>query len=45
MRQKLNDIHDIGQAEGWNKKQYSDAIENLRAGTRQNLRTGKIKCH
>lgn len=45
MRQKLNDIHDIGQAEGWNKKQYSDAIENLRAGTRQDLRKGKIKCH
>ncbi|MFD2909213.1 AHH domain-containing protein [Flavobacterium ardleyense] len=45
MRQKLNDIHDIGKADGWSKKQYSEAIESLRGDTRQDLRKGKIKCH
>ncbi|WP_269467217.1 AHH domain-containing protein [Flavobacterium columnare] len=42
---KLNDIHDIGKAEGWSKKQYSEAIEDLRSQTRKGLREGRIKCH
>ncbi|QYS87206.1 AHH domain-containing protein [Flavobacterium oreochromis] len=45
INQKLKDIHDIGQAEGWSKKQYSDAIEDLRNQTRKGLREGRIKCH
>nr|WP_305069870.1 AHH domain-containing protein [Flavobacterium covae] len=42
---KLKDIHDIGKAEGWSKKQYSEAIEDLRSQTRKGLREGRIKCH
>ena len=45
MRAELDEIHATGKAEGWSKKQYSDAVENLRSDTRQGLRKGKIKCH
>lgn len=45
IKQKLNEIHQIGDIEGWSKQQYSDAIEDLRGDTRKGLREGKIKCH
>lgn len=43
--QELEEVAKVGKSNNWSKKQYLDAIDNLRSDTRQKLRNDKITCH